>query len=139
MKDDESRLNTPSTSASNQSNGSEVKEVAEGGRLQDENQWIRYPALIQELTAEDPLTISEKISEKDVGVMNDILNMWTKTIIQLLDRLKDTIPGEGMLGEVHYWRDLSRVLDGIQGELKQPKVELTVQTMLVFAEKNELL
>jgi len=44
--------------------------------------------------------------------------MWSRTIEELLNRLRDTIPGEGMLGEVHYWRDLSRILDGISSELE---------------------
>ena len=56
--------------------------------------------------------------------------MWTKTVEELLDRMRDTIPGEGMIGEVHYWRDLSKVLDGISTELKQPGVEVTVQILL---------
>jgi len=59
-------------------------------------------------------------------VLHDYVNLWTKTIQELLDRLKDTIPADGMLGEVHYWRDLSRILDGISQEVKQPQVELTV-------------
>jgi len=46
--------------------------------------------------------------------------MWSKSIDELLDKLKDTIPGDGMIGEVHYWRDLCRVLDAISAELKQP-------------------
>jgi len=59
--------------------------------------------------------------------------MWTKTIIELLQRLKDTIPAEGMLGEVHYWRDLCRILDSLSQEIKQPQVELTVQILLTKA------
>ena len=56
--------------------------------------------------------------------------MWTRTVEELLQRMKDTIPGEGMIGEVHYWRDLSKILDGISSELKQPGVEMTVQILL---------
>ena len=56
--------------------------------------------------------------------------MWTRTVEELLERMKDTIPGEGMIGEVHYWRDLSKVLDGISAELKQPGVEVTVHILL---------
>jgi hypothetical protein len=52
--------------------------------------------------------------------------MWSKSITQLLDRLRDTIPEEGMLGEVYYWRDLSRILDAISVELKHPQVEMTL-------------
>lgn len=52
--------------------------------------------------------------------------MWTKTVEELLTKMKDTIPAEGMLGEVHYWRDLSKILDGLQAELKQTQVEMTV-------------
>ena len=52
--------------------------------------------------------------------------MWARTVEELLDRMRDTISGEGMIGEVHYWRDLSKVLDGISAELKQPGVEMTL-------------
>ena len=56
----------------------------------------------------------------ELSIMNDYLNMWTKTVEELLNNLRDTIPGHGMIGEVHYWRDLSRVLDAISAEVKQP-------------------
>jgi hypothetical protein len=46
-----------------------------------------------------------------------------------LDKLKDTIPGEGMIGEVHYWRDMARILEAINGEVKQAYVEVSVQTL----------
>lgn len=44
--------------------------------------------------------------------------MWARTVEELLERMRETIPAEGMIGEVHYWRDLSKVLDGISAELK---------------------
>ena len=53
-------------------------------------------------------------------MLHDFLNLWSKTIKELLERLRITVPDEGMIGEVHYWRDLSRILDGISEELKQP-------------------
>ena len=46
--------------------------------------------------------------------------MWSKTVEELLEKMRETTPAEGMLGEVHYWRDLSKILDGLQAELKQP-------------------
>jgi hypothetical protein len=52
--------------------------------------------------------------------------MWTKTVDELLQKMRDTNPSDGMLGEVHYWRDLSKILDGLSAELKQPQVEMTV-------------
>jgi len=55
--------------------------------------------------------------------------MWTRSIGELLQTLKDTIPKEGMLGEIHYWRDLARVLDAIAKELKLPFVETVVQIL----------
>jgi hypothetical protein len=48
-----------------------------------------------------------------MGLLHDYLKMWTKTVEELLEKMRDTIPGEGMLGEVHYWRDLSKILDGM--------------------------
>lgn len=111
-------------------------------RPSDSNQWIRYPPLIQKITARgdddngdeaqrrrratDPDKVSKKLGDKDIGILNDCLNMWSKAVEQLLEKLKGTIPAEGMIGEVHYWRDLSRILDGISAELKQPQVEMTL-------------
>jgi len=57
------------------------------------------------------------------------MNMWTRSIGELLQTLKGTIPKEGMLGEIHYWRDLARVLDAIAKELKLPFVETVVQIL----------
>ena len=44
--------------------------------------------------------------------------MWTRSVQELLNKVRDTVPKEGILGEVHYWRDLARVLDAIMQELK---------------------
>jgi hypothetical protein len=41
-----------------------------------------------------------------------------------------TNPAAGMLGEVHYWRDLCRILDGLSAEVKQGKVEMIVQALI---------
>lgn len=54
------------------------------------------------------------------------MNLWSKNIGGLLDKLKDTIPGEGMIGEVHYWRDMSRILEAINSEVKQNYVEISM-------------
>ena len=48
----------------------------------------------------------------------------------ILNKLRDTIPGDGMLGEIHYWRDLCRVLSALSDEVKQSKVELTIQILV---------
>jgi hypothetical protein len=61
-----------------------------------------------------------KSNRNSLGLLHDYLKMWTKTVEELLEKMRDTIPGDGMLGEVHYWRDLSKILDGLQAELKQP-------------------
>jgi hypothetical protein len=57
------------------------------------------------------------------------LKLWTRSIEELLSKLKDTQPGEGMIGEVWYWRDLSRVLEAVTEELRQPFVEVIVQIL----------
>jgi len=53
-----------------------------------------------------------------LGTIHDYINLWNRNISALLDKLKDTIPGDGMIGEVHYWRDMARILEAINGELK---------------------
>jgi hypothetical protein len=45
--------------------------------------------------------------------------LWTRSVVELLDKLKDTSPEtNGMLAEIYYWRDMNRVLDAIAAELK---------------------
>lgn len=34
-----------------------------------------------------------------------------------------------MIGEIHYWRDLSRILEAANNEVKQSYVEITVQVL----------
>jgi hypothetical protein len=60
-------------------------------------------------------------------------------VISLLDRLRDTVPGEGMIGEVNYWRDLSRILEAINNEIKQSFVEITVQVLSICAQSDTLI
>jgi len=67
---------------------------------------------------EDPVAMHDKLGDREFGILQDYMNMWTRSIGELLQKLKDTIPKDGMLGEVHYWRDLARVLDAISKELK---------------------
>ncbi len=57
------------------------------------------------------------------------MRLWSRNIIGLLDKLKDTIPGDGMTGEVHYWRDMARILEALTAEIKQPYVEICLQAL----------
>lgn len=147
-KDQETRLGTPSTNTSNsvsvsesQISSSNVVETPPAIRpeyetsLEDQNQWIRYPTLLTDIInnqeIEDPIAVlKQKKATETISILNDYLNMWARTVEELLERMRETIPAEGMIGEVHYWRDLSKVLDGISAELKQPGVEMTVQILL---------
>lgn len=89
------------------------------------------------LELEDPVQIVNKFSKEKLGVLNDYIKMWTKTIDELLNKLQDTVPAPGMIGEIHYWRDLCRILEGITVELKLPEVELTVQIMVTWSEEKD--
>ena len=82
------------------------------------NQWIKIPALIENIKGDDPQQLCTELRQSEIGMLFDFVKMWTKAVIELLDKLRDTVPANGMLGEVHYWRDLCRVLDGISSELK---------------------
>lgn len=90
----------------------------------DSNQWIRYPVFLQDLMESDDqqqyLQSCPEGEEKTLGILHDYLRMWTKVTEELLEKLRETNPGEGMIGEVYYWRDLTRILEGISGEVKQP-------------------
>jgi hypothetical protein len=108
----------------------------------DENQWIKRPPLSHiydpEL-ASDPEALHQRLSEKDFGTLQDYVDLWQKNISQLLDRLRDTIPGDGMIGEIHYWRDLSRILEAATTEVKQTYVEITVQVLSLCTKEESIL
>jgi len=118
MTSNDKRVQTPSTTAS------EIES--------DENQWIRRPPLSKIYdpnAASDPQALKQSLSEQELGQLQDYTDMWSNNISDLLDKLRDTIPGEGMIGEVHYWRDLARILEAINNEVKQSYVEVTVQVL----------
>jgi hypothetical protein len=59
------------------------------------------------------------MSSRELAILSDHLNLWTRNIVELLEKLKDTSPEtSGMLAEIYYWRDMNRVLDAIAAELK---------------------
>ena len=62
---------------------------------------------------DDPALFYEKLGKREVSILHDYLKLWTRSIEELLLKLKDTLPENGMIGEVHYWRDMARVLEAI--------------------------
>jgi len=78
------------------------------------------------LPADDPAEFLKKLGDREIGILSDYVRLWTHSIDELLTKLRDTLPAEGMLGEIHYWRDMAKILDALQTELKLPFVELTV-------------
>lgn len=80
--------------------------------------------------------MQEKLGPREFSILQDYMNMWTRSIRELLQKVRDTVPKEGILGEVHYWRDLARLLDAINKELKQSFVETSMQ-ILVAHESDE--
>jgi hypothetical protein len=78
---------------------------------------------------EDPLSLYEKIGKREVNILQDYMNLWSRSLIELLQNLRETLPKDGMIGEIHYWRDLSRLLEAIVLELREPFVEVVVQIL----------
>jgi hypothetical protein len=105
--------------------------------VSDENQWVKRPPVPRlydsELNAY-PEVLEKSLTGKDKGVLHDYINLWTNNISALLDKLRDTVPGEEMIGEVHYWRDMNRILDLVAAEVKQVFVELTLQVLAISTE-----
>lgn len=80
------------------------------------------------LDTEDAQTLFDLMGSRELAVMHDHLSLWSKNIIELLEKLKQTSPESGgMLAEVYYWRDMDRVLDALNLELKKPFVQKTVK------------
>ena len=149
--EDRSELGTPSTSSASTTSNSKIAAADPNPNIQeargDTNQWIKRPrglgVLGQQIIesgerVEDPVTLHEKLGPREFGILQDYMNMWTRSIRELLNNVRDMVPKEGILGEVHYWRDLARVLDAICKELKFSFVETSLQ-ILVAHESDERL
>ena len=80
------------------------------------------------------MTLHSKFGKREINILSDYLNMWTRSVTELLQKLRDTIPKDNMLGEIHYWRDIHRVLEAISEELKLPFVEVVGQ---ILAQETE--
>ena len=150
------RTGTPSTSAASSlahgtpdpqtiSKASSKKQSMIQATQGDPSQWIKKPrglgVLGQQIVdstdaLEDPLDMLQKMGQREISILNDYMNLWTRSLTELLQKLRDTVPKEGMIGEVHYWRDLSRVLDAVAAEMQLPYVETVVQIM-AQVEKDE--
>ena len=55
----------------------------------DQNQWIRFPTLLTDLInnqeVEDPVAVLQQSKATEtISILNDYLNMWTKTVEELL-------------------------------------------------------
>jgi len=100
-------------------------------------QWIRKPPLDWVYQVQEDIdSLATRITDKDAGVLEDYMNLWRRNIQEVLDKLRDTIPGEGMLAEIHYWRDLSRILQALDLEVRQSFVEVTLQLVRELAPKH---
>lgn len=40
-----------------------------------------------------------------------------------------------MIGEIHYWRDLARILEALNNEIKQSYVEIAVQVLSLSSDQ----
>ena len=73
---------------------------------------------------------------REIQILSDYLRLWSRSIEELLEKLKDMTPDAGMLAEIFYWRDMARVHEAISVELKQSFVELVVQVLANTPESN---
>jgi hypothetical protein len=56
---------------------------------------------------------------RELSILEDYLILWTHSIYELLQNLQEITPDTGgMLSEIVYWRDITRVLKAITQELK---------------------
>lgn len=115
------------------------EEASQGASVQ----WIRRPTIRADVffnpeLQDDIDSLVAKLTDKDVGLVEDFMNLWTRNIQEVLDKLRDTIPGEGMLGEIHYWRDLNRILSAVDAEVKQDFVEITIQLFAGVSGRQEV-
>ena len=51
------------------------------------------------------------MGNRELAILGDHLNIWTSSLVELLEKLKHTSPESGgLVHEIFYWRDIDRVL-----------------------------
>ena len=88
------------------------------------------PDPTEKITLIELLTFFEKLGPREIGILHEHVRLWLNSLAELLKNLAKTQPGDTMLSEIHYWRDMARVLEACNAELKMPFVEFTVQVLL---------
>ena len=77
------------------------------------------------------------MGQRELAILSDYLRLWTRSIVELLDNLKEQCPESNtIIAEIFYWRDITRVLEAVLAELKQPYVEMVMQIMVSSDDKD---
>jgi hypothetical protein len=63
---------------------------------------------------------------ENTPVLIETVQSWSKVIKEVLSKLATTNPDESCLGEIYYWRDISRLLSALEIETKNDFVEITI-------------
>lgn len=54
------------------------------------------------------------MGKRELVILSDYLELWTRSLIELLHNLEGVSPENGgLISEIHYWRDITRVLDAV--------------------------
>lgn len=63
------------------------------------------------------MRIEKEFGEGHVEILVPTVNVWIGNIKKVLSKLAETNPDETCLGEIYYWRDVSRLLTSLEQEL----------------------
>lgn len=70
-------------------------------------------------TDTEPSQLLEKLTGRELSILQDYVELWTASLLELLQNLKETCPESStIVAEIYYWRDITRVLDAVTQELK---------------------
>ena len=75
---------------------------------------------------EDPTAFFQKLGVRELNLLQEHVRLWHRSISELLEKLGKTMPTDTMLSEIHYWRDMARILEACCAEVKLPFVEFTL-------------
>lgn len=82
-----------------------------------------------EFTSKNRDRILKSFNQEHANKLIPTIKIWIDNIKKVLHKLANTNPDDTCLGEIYYWRDVSRLLSAVESELKLDHVTISLAAL----------
>ena len=105
-----------------------------GDDKQRDYQWLVKPdgaltVALGDFTMKNKDRILKSFNLQHATILMPTVKIWVDNIKKVLQKLADTNPDDTCLGEIYYWRDVSRLLSAVDDEFKLEHVVIAIECL----------